>query len=91
MPTIALIDDRAADRKSLVRNFKLGLPKNWACEAIEPLQDPRKYAAWLAQFKVCVLAIDWRLDEQGAEHPVTYQGLTVVEEFGGTTPTCPSL
>ena len=88
MPNIAIIDDRDADRGTLVRQVERELRDfdNWDVIESRPLPSIDDYAPWLTEHEVASLVLDERLHEDSA---VGYEGSEVAQHLRQRFPTLP--
>jgi CheY-like chemotaxis protein len=97
MKRIAVIDDRAEDRKLVAEALDdaieaEGLSEAWEVVEVDPLPEAIQYAAWLNENSIDILIIDERLFEAstGILEP-GYLGSTAVEQIRQTHKRLPIL
>ena len=95
MPTIAIVDDRKADRETVGRVVKSVLKKlkedeRWTVILDEPPAKERDILHWLDENDATVLVTDWKLNEGAkSERVVNYEADRLIKEIRGKRPTFP--
>lgn len=90
MPALAVIDDRADQRETVVRLISAHLPEGrWEILDSPPLPQLASYAAWLRSNDVAALILDEKLQEHFDDEPIDYEGHDVVECIRERNPTLP--
>lgn len=92
MSSIAVLDDRAAERDSLVKLIDVLLPEGWDCVEAPLLQDRSRYPYWLIDNEIQVLLVDQVLGDQAppGEPALSYKGHGVVESIRKVLPNFPA-
>lgn len=90
--SIAVLDDRAAERDSLVKLIDVLLPEGWDCVEAPLFQDKARYPEWLVGNEIQVLMVDQVLGDQAPpnEPALSYKGHGVVESIRKKLPNFPA-
>lgn len=80
MPAIAVLDDRASERKTLMRGISSNLPQGWDCVECPIEGSPDAYPRWLTHNHIYALVVDQVLNEQasGKKNHATFKGHDVI-------------
>ncbi len=92
MARIAVLDDRAPQRDTLVKLIGAVLPANWQCIAAPLYEEVKTYPQWLIDNEVHVLIADQVLNEQAAEEgsqSVDYKAHDVIHAIRNAMPSFP--
>lgn len=81
---IAVIDDNADQRATVITNLEMGLEdigSDLEIIGIEPFHEPNDYFNFIQSNDVCVILLDEKLHDQANSngHPVTYKGSELVD------------
>jgi DNA-binding NarL/FixJ family response regulator len=92
MSRIAVLDDRAPQRETLLKLIGAVLPAKWQCIAAPLLESAKGYPQWLMDEEVQVLIADQVLNEQAAEEgsqAVDYKAHQVIAAIRQALPSFP--
>lgn len=92
MSSLAVLDDRAGERVTLVRLIGTMLPEGWDCIEAPLLQDRSHYPDWIIGNDIRVLLVDQVLGDQAppGEPALDYKGHRVVESIRKILPNFPA-
>ena len=95
MPSIAILDDRKADRETIGRVVATTLKqlpesKDWSVVTDAPPSRERDVFQWLDENDATVLLTDWKLNEGGkGQRVVTYEADRLIREIRSRRPNFP--
>ncbi len=95
MPTIAIVDDRPADRETIRRVVastlrQLGRTDTWSVVTDDPPKDQADVVSWLDENDAAVLVTDWRLNEGAKDNrAVAYEADALIAAIRSRRPEFP--
>ena len=96
MPSIAILDDRKADRETIGRVVTSTLKKmgqgasQWTVVSDEPPSKERDVLQWMDEHDVTVLLTDWKLNEGAkGKRVVNYEADSLIREIRAKRPSFP--
>lgn len=95
MPSIAILDDRKADRETIRRVVtstlkKMGQEAQWTVVSDEPPSKERDVLQWMDEHDATVLLTDWKLNEGAkGKRVVNYEADSLIREIRAKRPSFP--